>query len=216
MYRLLLIPLALSVVLAARADDPRPKKKPAEPPAGPSADQLLKRFDKDGDGKLSKDEAPPRLTDTFARIDRNGDGRLDRSEIAQMLQVLRKAPPPNAQPGPERIVKDMLGRLDANKDGKVAKDEARGPLAENFDRLDANKDGVLDPRELRVIAERMAAAAGGPAAGPDFDALDKDADGRLTESELKGTPFAGRFEGLDANKDGKLTRKEFQAGLKKD
>src|SRR5262245_27297109 len=222
MNRLLLVPVALAVVLAAYAadDQPRkkddqPNKKPAAPP-GPSADEFLKRFDKDGDGKLSREEVPPRPAEGFARLDRNGDGYLDRAEIAQMLQVLRKGPPPpDGPPSPERIVKDMLARLDANKDGKISKDEARGPLAENFDRFDLNKDGVLDARELRAAAERLAAAVG-PRPGPDFDALDKDADGRLTREELRGTPFADRFDALDANKDGKLTRKEFESGFKKD
>ena len=58
--------------------------------------------------------------------------------------------------------------------------------------------------------------AGGPAAqGPDFDALDKNADGRLTRDELKGTPYADKFEEIDTNKDGKIDKKEFAAYLKK-
>src|SRR5436305_1094404 len=44
---------------------------------------------------------------------------------------------------------------------------------------------------------------------------DKDADGRLTRDELKGTPWADRFDDIDANKDGKIDRKEFEAYLKR-
>jgi Ca2+-binding EF-hand superfamily protein len=47
---------------------------------------------------------------------------------------------------------------------------------------------------------------------PDFDALDRDADGRLTRDELKGTAWADQ---IDANKDGKIDRKEFAEFFKK-
>src|SRR5260370_38322960 len=49
----------------------------------------------------------------------------------------------------DRMVQTMLDRFDANKDGKISKEEAKGKLAKNFDRLDTNKDGHLDKEELR-------------------------------------------------------------------
>src|SRR5205085_1675548 len=84
-----------------------------------------------------------------------------------------------------------------------SKSEAEGRIAENFDRIDTNKDGFLDRAELLVMARRIAAQGGpGPGGRPpgfggpggmrpdplDFDALDKNADGRLTREELRGTP----------------------------
>ena len=44
-----------------------------------------------------------------------------------------------------RVVANLLERMDQNKDGKISKDEARGPLAQNFADLDRNKDGSLVP-----------------------------------------------------------------------
>lgn len=38
--------------------------------------------------------------------------------------------------------------MDANKDGKIAKSEARGKLKENFDQRDKNKDGYITEEEL--------------------------------------------------------------------
>jgi Ca2+-binding protein (EF-Hand superfamily) len=46
----------------------------------------LKEADKNGDGQISKDEAPPMLKERFDRIDANGDGQLDQTELKQMLQ----------------------------------------------------------------------------------------------------------------------------------
>lgn len=233
MRRLLLLPLAISVVVLTASgqvpDKGAPKKKgaPSAELLKGNADDLLKRLDKNKDGYLTKDELPPRLAERFAELDRNGDGKLDKKEVEAMFQVLRKMAGDAPSKGPERPeverrVNEMLERLDTNKDGKISKDEAKGPLAENFDRVDTNKDGYLDKSELRAAAARMLGMQkGAPGKGvpngsrPDFDALDKDADGRLTKDELKGTPYFDRFDDLDTNKDGKIDRKEFQAYLKK-
>jgi Ca2+-binding EF-hand superfamily protein len=220
--------------------DERLEKRPQGPSKPPavlqlSPEQFIKRFDKDHDGQLSRDEVPPRIAQAFDRFDRNGDGKLDRREVAAMLETLRRrfgvtGRQAGQRPGLDRMVNNILERLDANKDGMVSKEEARGPLARNFERLDTNHDGFLDRGELRQAAERLLAArrAGGrPGAkgGPgtsapgknstDFEALDLNADGRLTPDELKGTPYALQFDAIDTNKDGKIDRKEFNAYLKK-
>jgi Ca2+-binding EF-hand superfamily protein len=130
---------------------------------------------------------------------------------------------PAENPEVEKIVADLLQRFDTNKDGKISKDEAKGRLADAFGRFDTNKDGFLDKDELRRVATFMIAQRNGPgglgpgAPGrePDFDDLDRNADGRLTREELKGTPFAEHFDEIDTNKDGKIDKKEFQAYLRK-
>ena len=53
------------------------------PGGGEFIDRLIREADKDNDGKLSKDEAPPRMKENFDRIDRNKDGFIDRAEVAQ-------------------------------------------------------------------------------------------------------------------------------------
>ncbi len=52
--------------------------------------QILKRADTDGDGKLSKEEAPPFLKKNFAKIDTNNDGFLDKSELEAWFHRQRK------------------------------------------------------------------------------------------------------------------------------
>src|SRR5205807_1129652 len=192
---------------------------------------FIKRFDKNGDGYLTKDELPPVLARAFDKMDVNGDGKLDKKEVAAMLQILRrrfglndaqaaknnKTKKPDS-PSVDRMVANWLERMDANQDGKISKEEAKAALAANFERFDLNKDGFLDKNELRQVAERflaMQATNAGKNAAParqsliDFDALDRNADGRLTRDELKGTRFEAVFDAIDTNKDGKIDKKEF-------
>ena len=43
----------------------------------------------------------------------------------------------------------MLSRMDANNDGKLSKDEAKGKLKTNFDKRDKNKDGYIITDEFK-------------------------------------------------------------------
>jgi Ca2+-binding EF-hand superfamily protein len=137
---------------------------------------------------------------------------------------------PTRPPGPgmsaEAIVNSILERMDTNKDGKISKSEAKNRMADAFDQIDTNKDGFLDRKELLGMAQRLAAGPpgrpgipGGGRPGPfgprtdplDFDALDKNADGRLTKEELRGTRFANVFDAIDKNRDGKIDPSEWAA-----
>jgi Ca2+-binding EF-hand superfamily protein len=63
---------------------------------GEMADRILQEADRNGDGKISKDEAPERLRQNFDRFDLNGDGQIDRDELIQGFERARLA---NGQPG---------------------------------------------------------------------------------------------------------------------
>jgi Ca2+-binding EF-hand superfamily protein len=51
---------------------------------------LLSRFDRDGDGKLTVREAPPRLAQNFDRADLDSNGYLDDSELTQAAEVMAR------------------------------------------------------------------------------------------------------------------------------
>ncbi|MFH1572806.1 MAG: HlyD family efflux transporter periplasmic adaptor subunit, partial [Acidobacteriota bacterium] len=63
-----------------------PKKQPGRKPPGDGGTNReqrpdLMQSDKDGDGKVSRDEAPERMRTYFDRLDSNRDGFIDKAEI---------------------------------------------------------------------------------------------------------------------------------------
>lgn len=102
---------------------------------------------------------------------------------------------------------------DANGDGVVTRAEAaKAPwLASRFDQLDANKDGKLDRDELRM---RRGMRGHGGMGG--MRALDTDHDGRISRAEAQAGKgdLAGRFDRMDVNKDGYLDRTDMQLRMR--
>jgi len=78
-----------------------------------------------------------RVYEMLRKMDRNHNGVLELAELKAAREAL----------GKERV-DEIFEDLDANKDGKISKDEARGQLKKNFAELDRNKDGFIDRDEL--------------------------------------------------------------------
>lgn len=88
-------------------------------PGRPSREEMMKKFDKDGDGKLSEDEkaeirktmanrqVPAHILEKF---DKDGDGKLSDDERAE-------------------IRKEMMAKFDKDGDGKLGPEERKAAMA---------------------------------------------------------------------------------------
>lgn len=190
----------------------------------PGFGDFFSQMDKDGDGKLSKEEMPERMQQGMERLDTNKDGFVDKAEIEQMMERFREGRPggPGARgegrpgspegrrpggPGGMPSFDDMFNRLDANGDGKITKDEARERMKEQFDKVDANSDGGIDKDEMRKAAEQM---RGGRPGGPEGRPGPGGPEGRRGPGGPggEGQRGPGGLMRLDTDGDGKISKEE--------
>jgi RND family efflux transporter MFP subunit len=110
--------------------------------------------------------------------------------------------------------------LDANNNGVIDRDEARGPLAGNFDTIDKNKSGGLDGAEIRAFfrgdrgdggsSTKTASKKADTALSGRSKALDTNKNGVIDRDEARG-PLKANFDKADKNKNGSLDGAEISA-----
>ncbi|HVY60606.1 MAG TPA: EF-hand domain-containing protein, partial [Planctomycetota bacterium] len=167
----LVLALVAVALPAALADDGKPKR-PHPIPRGPSVEQILRAADRDGDGRVSRDEFFQEAYEKFLktgaaknnkRLDKDGDGQVS---LAEFLDGPAGNVPKDrfkkydkdgsgfleraeleglsADMGREarKRLPEFLARYDDDYDGKVQRSEFPGSDAV-FQRLDRNGDGVI-------------------------------------------------------------------------
>ena len=126
---------------------------------------VLKKADKNGDGKISKEEfkagmpqAGPNADSLFSKIDTNGDGAIDESEGAAAVQKTHKKHG-HGSGGPMQVFE----KADSDGDGKISKSDFETALPEGtdsatankvFDSMDTNQDGVVDAQEYMAAMQK--------------------------------------------------------------
>jgi collagen type III alpha len=141
---------------------------------------MIQRADKNGDGKLSKNESPELIRGRFDEMDTNKDGFIDAEELARVA-----AHPRRPEGGP---------------DGPPFPGGPFAPGGPPFPGRPGAGPGDRPGGEAAVAANRERIAAM-------LRERDKDADGRISASEF-GADRADEFKRLDSNGDGYLAPQE--------
>jgi hypothetical protein len=169
----------------AQPDDDRPRR-PDGPPPGPLAPlggrgpaDMIARADRDGDGRVSRQEyLDTRAADVeamFDRMDADGDGFLDEPEIARMAERLRAGAEavgiqrpdgePRRRPGGEPGFRRPEGRPQGGSEGRPEPPPLAG---EAFDRMDRDGDGALSREEFLAGMAWLREMRGGEMRGPEM------------------------------------------------
>ena len=136
------------------------RREGGDPEAPDPADEAVKTylaFDKNGDGKLTRDEVPERMQGIFERGDSNHDGVLTADELRAMARARQSADTARGDeggrgegrgPGGMMRMDPIFSALDTNHDGAISGDEITN-AASALKTLDKNHDGTLTEDELR-------------------------------------------------------------------
>lgn len=163
------------------------------------AGEMFARLDVNRDGKLDQADRAAAMGARFDAMDANHDGALSRQEFidahARMMAGRDGEGPrmgagmgAGMRPGMGRMMggMKMLGRMDANGDRTITRDEFMAGALKRFDAADANHDGKLTPEERRAGMKRHMGAMGH---GGDHDG-DHDMDHGRDGHEMGGMPSA--------------------------
>lgn len=183
------------------------------------ADEVLKRYDKNGDGKIDDDE------------------RAEAKEVMMKDQIDRQMGRANALPGGlESFRAQTLELFDKNRDGRL--DEAERAAAQKFvairdeaavnasqlaKQFDKNGDGTIDATEqaaLENFIRELRSLGSSNARAELLRMFDRNSDGKIDNEEfvevekfvrprIESAPAQLRLH--DANKDGMLDDKEWNA-----
>lgn len=136
---------------------------------------VLKKLDKNGDGKLTDDEFRPARPQS-GQGGQGGQGGVGGQRGAPGEKGGEPRRPegqpgggggPGDNPGSDGDFVTRLFQNDKNKDGKLTKDELPEALQSIFERADTNRDGAVDRKEAEVLAERIKQRGGGQGQGTD-------------------------------------------------
>ncbi len=173
-------------------------------------EQLLRMFDANKDGKVTKDEFLAGVRQRFAEMDLNNDGRITDEDLPPMMRgrnVLAGGSATGSMGHRGMPMLRMLQGADANKDGVITLDEVLAAAETRFAVLDRNKDSVIDKADFDALRKEMV----------DYRVkrfihhYGADKDGKITREQFMAKA-AERFAQLDFNNDGTIGRDERSGG----
>lgn len=174
----------------------------------------IRKLDKNGDGKLTQDEAGLRMGGGRGGGRGRGEGRGEEGGGDE---------PPAPAPTAAELTATLM-MFDTNHNGQLEKSEVPERMQGLFERGDTNHDGILTQDEIAKLAEanRQQANGGGRGEGRGgdgrgrgpggnqfdlaFNALDTDHNGEISAEEINHA--ATSLKTLDKNGDGQITEDE--------
>lgn len=148
---------------------------PSTAPAQPTRDTqqqdvaMFRQLDRNGDGKLTLDEAGPGGRPMLLRLlemaGKPEGGTITREEFSRLAEQHRRGEAgrpraPRREDAPAERERSPEGGL------RLSRSDLRR-LIEEFERLDANGDGFLDQAELQAVRGSAGASPANPPANPD-------------------------------------------------
>ncbi|MDV6330251.1 EF-hand domain-containing protein [Asticcacaulis sp. 201] len=123
---------------------------------------MIRDYDTNHDGKVTRDEFDAERRVRFDRTDANHDGVLSDAEYVAEFEIRLKADvakiadPEKAKEEYDREMRQAYvryGVLDANHDGAMTWDEYQASGHAMFDRQDRNHDKVIDETDRRILEQ---------------------------------------------------------------
>lgn len=137
---------------------------------------------------ITAEEYDARIRERFARLDKNSDGVIDAAEAEAVIGSMSE----HRARFRDRMMQRFSARYDADRDGKVTRQEALERARRDFARMDLDGDGRITDSDLPPIMRGRDALKGEGGFG-------------------RGRMMLGRLAEADANKDGIITQEEFLA-----
>ncbi|WP_437194352.1 EF-hand domain-containing protein [Planctomicrobium sp. SH527] len=201
--------------------------------------EMFKRLDRNGDGKISRDELPPETPQMLISIfEQAGTDSITLEQFQRSFPTPRGDQPFRSEMGGPRegfrpqISFPFIKVLDEDGNGRLSKQELSKAI-EHFDKLDTNGDGELDVSEVTGFGGNRGRPDGGFGGGPggfggpnggrprggDQDAGQRNMPERRPDfRDQSGSPNAGpdargMFKRIDVNGDGYLSLEELPEGM---
>jgi Ca2+-binding EF-hand superfamily protein len=169
-------------------------------------EEMVRKFDVDGDGKLDEKERKA-MYEEYARqaeikqYDTNGDGVLDEKERAEM-----EAEKAQWKKVAELQKQYYMKKYDLNGDGKISPEEQKAVMEDYqrkyIARWDTDGDGKLSPAEMKAMSETLTARY-----AKMRRQMDLNGDGEVTPAESRAYQKK-QLEKYDTNKDGWIDPEE--------
>jgi Ca2+-binding EF-hand superfamily protein len=152
-----IIPIAMIALCGAVTAPTALAQDPAAAPSGSPADAFMQKLDKDGDGKVSLEEAKAPQKEQFTKMDTDSSGTLDAAEAGASFKD--QVPPEMLEAMQERGMPDpgetFVKNLDTDDDGSVDLTEFEQPSAKSFAAMDKDGDGGATKEEASAYFDQL-------------------------------------------------------------